>query len=329
MRTSTAIPLQLNRVYLPIVGFEQKLESKYESFMYSDVTAFEFIVEALVAHSASEIAVESYGEKINDRLLSYLPRTLRKRIKFIDADRSALKLATIIFSPIFEEYHMKVDGHLLGLQNIAKEQLARALLVDIFCSWTFLYPFLLGLKYKLEVDIGIEHFRKAVSTIRQKSKNPESRANMSILEGILGCYNLGEIEGLRIAPHAAKEQKESFIRFLEDLDYEELSRANFGLGLPLNFKKYSIRIRQLVRRIVSNDKFSCMLEACSRPLMIATQVPMPSSDLVKTMVPSSYIPPIVNMEPALHQAREAWKRSVGDETLAERRKWLEDILELH
>lgn len=325
MRTSTTMPLQLNRVYLPIFGFMQYYESKYEMGWFRDLTSFEFIVEALVANSASAIALESQGKKIDDRLLNNVPRTLRKRIKFIDADRGALGLATTVFSPIFEEYHIEPDGYVV---SITEGQLDAQLRDAIFSSWVILHELLLGLKYKLEVDIEIEQFRKAVSTIRQKSRNPESRANMSILEGILNLYGLDEIEGLRIAPHAAKEQKESFIRFLEDLDYEELSKANFGLGLPLHFKKYSIRIRQLVRRIVSNDEFPHIFEACSKPLMVATQVPVPSSDLVKTMVPSSYIPPIVNLKPALHQARKAWKRSVRDETLAERRKLCEDTFEL-
>ena len=326
MGTSTAIPLQLNRVYLPIFGFMQYYESKYEMGWFRDITSFEFIVEALVANSASAIALESQGKTIDDRLLGGVPRTLRKRIKFIDADRGALRLATTVFSPVFEEYHIEPDGYAVRITNRQLDEQLRGAIVS---SWVILHELLLGLKYKLEVDIEIEQFRKAVSTIRHKSKNPESRANMSILEGILSLYGLDEIEGLRIAPHAAKEQKESFIRFLEDLDYEELSRANFGLGLPMHFKKYSIRIRQLVRQIVLNDKFPPIFEACSKPLMAATQVPVPSSDLLKTMVPSNYIPPIVNLKPALHQARKAWKRSVRNETLAERRKLCEDTFKLH
>lgn len=329
MRTSTTITLQLNKVYLPEFLFLAQYESEHQRSLFRDVTSFEFIVEAIVAYSASEIVVQSYRKKIDDRLLDNVPRILRKRIKFIRADIGVLKLATTILSPVFEEHHIGIiepNGYSVrGTGEQLDEELSR----DVFSSWHMLYEFLLGLKYKLEVDIDIERFRKAVSTIRQKSKNPESRANMSILEGILNCYNLGEVECLRIVPHAVKEQKESFISFLEDVDYEELSKANFGLGIPLHFKKYSIRIRHLVRRIVSNDRFPHIFEACSKPLMIATQVPIPSSDLVKTMMPSSYIPPIVNLEPALHQARKAWIQSVGDETIAERHKLHEDIFKLH
>ena len=312
MRTSSAIPVELNRVYLPIWGFEREYETEYESGWFRDVTSFEFIVEALIAHSASQIALQSWGEERDVKLLDHLPKSLRKRIKFIDTDFSALRFAHLVFSPVFEEYHIKPFRPGSYALTIPEGLLNEPIQEDIFHSWILLPQFLLGLRYKLEVDIDIGQFRRALSAIRQKSRNPESRANMSILEGILGCYRLGKIEGLRITPSAVKEQEESFIRFLEDSDYEELSKANFGLGFPPHFKKYSTRIRHLVRRIVSNDRFPHIFEACSRPLSVATQVPMPSSDLVKTLVPSSYLPPIVSLEPALHEAREAWKHSVGD-----------------
>lgn len=328
MRTSSDIPVELNRVYLPTWGFEQEYESKYERGWFRDVMSFEFIVEALVAHSASQIALQSWGEEHDSMLLHHLPTTLRKRIKFVDADFGALKLAHSVFSPVFEEYHieplrpgsyaLRIPG---GLLNKPIEE-------DITHSWIMLPEFLLGLKHKLEVDVDIKRFRQSISTIRQESRNPESRANMSILEGILSCYRLGEVEGLHVVSHAAQEQRESFIRFLEDLDYEELSKANFGLGFPLYFKKMSAKISQLVRRIVSNERFASMFNACSSSLMIATQLPMPNSELVKTLVPSSYLPPIVSLKPALHEAREAWKRSVEDKTIAERRKQSNDTFEL-
>lgn len=331
MRTSTAVPLRLNRVLLTDFTFWQFYQSRKTEYNEDerghsdDITQFEFIVEALVANSASAIAFQSEGKRSDNELLNSVPRTLRKRIEFIGADGGMEKLAKAVFSPVFEEYHIVEVGENYIIREEGQD---RGFRFAIFDSFQMLHSLLLGLKYKLEVGMEIEQCRKTVSIIRQESKNSESRANMSVLEGILGLYELDEIEGLRVEPQAIKEQKESFIRFLEDLDYEELSKASFGLGLPLHFKKHSKRISQLVRRVVSNDKFPHVFEACSKSLMVATRAPVPSSDLVKAMVPSSYIPPIVNLKPALHQAYKAWKRSVRDETLVERRKLCEDTFGL-
>lgn len=324
MTTHTIPALRLNRVYLPIMGFIKKYKSLGKTVWFRDVTSFEFIVEALIAHSASEIVLESYGEKLDGKLLNNVPQALRKRIKFVDKDRSALKLATAVISPVFDEYSVEPQGLALAFKKeMADHELDNA----IATSYWSLYPFVLGLRHKLEVDIDIGMFKKAVSTIRRKSKNSEARANMSILEGVLNCYSPFTIDALNIVPRATREQAELFINLLEDSSFKELSRASFGLGLPIYFRKSLLRIKQGVRKIVSSERFKPLVNASSKSITAATRVPLPDADLIKSMVTSDYLPPIVSLKPILEQARTVWEGQYGDKNLAERYQRLESMFE--
>lgn len=316
MRSDTST-LRLNRVYLPIYGFMKEYEFPAQKGMFRDITSFEFIVEALIAHSAYQIVLESFGEKGDSTLLDNVPQALKKRIKFIDRDTSAVELAINLFSPVFDEFSVEAQGE-YALSFKSKKLPSSEVRDALATSYFSLHPFLLGLRHKLQVDIDIDRFKRALSVIRERSKNPEGRANVAVLEGILNCYSSGTIDGLKIVPGARNELVESFINFLEDSSFQELSRANFELGFPLRFRKSVVRIKQTVRKIVSSEKFRLLVAASSKAITAATRVPLPDADLAKTIVPSHYLPPVISLEPILSQARTLWERSLGDKNLAER-----------
>jgi hypothetical protein len=307
--------LRLNKVYLPIYGFMKEYEFGNEKGSFRDVTSFEFIVEALIAHSASQIVLESWGKEVDKALLGNIPQILRRRVKFVDRDVNVLKLAIKVLSPVFDEFSFEPMGYALKF----KARLTDLEIEDAITTTYFsLHPFLLGLRHKLQVDIDINRFKKAVSAVRQKSKNPEGRANMSVLEGILNCYSPHTIDGLNILPSASKEQQGLFINFLEDSSFSDLSRANFGLGLPFRFRRSATQIKQVVRKIVSSERFALLVGASSKPVTAATRIPLPDADLVRALVPSNYLPPIVSFEPVLEQARAVWEDMFGNKNLAER-----------
>lgn len=315
MTPDATVALQLNRVYLPTYGFMKEFKFEGEEGLFTDVTSFEFILEALVAHSACEIVLPSWGEDRDSALLDNVPQALRRRVKFVD-QYEALKLANSILLPVFDEFSIEYDGLALSYR---KPPGKANIIYDAIPTVCFsLREFLLGLRHRLQIDIDVNRLKKAVSIIRRGSRNPEGRANMSVLEGILGCYTPVTIGGLNMVPQASKEHTESFISFLEDATFEELSKESFGLGLPSYFKKSAIRIKQLVRKIVSNERFRPMVNAASKPITIATGVPLPDAELVKTIIPSPYLPPIISLQPALEEARIVWERLLGDKDLAER-----------
>jgi len=300
---------------LPIYGFFKEYDFPGGKGAFRDVTSFEFIVEALIAQSASQIALLSWGEGVDRALLDNVPPTLRKRIKFVDHDSSALKLAISVLSPIFDEFSIEPKGPALMYKSNLLDHNVEHAIIETYSS---LHTFLLGLRHKLQIDINIEQLKKAVSLIRCKSGNPESRANMAIVEGILNFYRQGTVGAIEIVPRARKKQTELFINFLEDTSFEELSRATHSLGFPLLFRKSAVQIKQTLRKIMASERFAQIIAASSKPISAVTRVPLPSPELMKMFEFSDYLPPIVSLKPTLEQAYTDWDTLFKDENLAER-----------
>lgn len=315
MTTDNYFAPELNRVYLPYYGFFKEYDFHGRKGAFRDVTSFEFIVEALIAQSASQIALLSWGKEVDRSLLENVPPTLRKRIIFIDRDRSALNLAISVLSPAFTEFSIEADKYALTFKKSPPDRVLGEAIAETYFS---LHDFLLGLKNKLQVDINIEDLKKSVSLIRCRSENPESRANMAILEGIFNSYKQDTVGAIQIVPHGGKKQTELFINFLEDTSFEELSRATHGLGFPLLFRKSAVQIKQTLRKIVASERFAQIVAASSKPISAVTKIPLPSPELVKMFEFSDYLPPIVSLKPTLEQAYTGWDTILKDKNLTER-----------
>lgn len=305
----------LNRVFLPIIGFPQWFRGIRSEGWFRDVTSFEFIVETLVGHSAWEITLESCADEIETRLLENLPQALRKRIRFIDKDGTALKLAETVMSPVFNEFSIEPCGH-GGISHDAglDEKVSSA----IAHTYWNLHTFLLGLRHKSEIDINISSFRNEVSVIWQESKTREARGNMSILQGILNCYRPLNVDALSVVPHATKKHLDLALSFLEDSMFKDLTKERYKMGLPLYVKKSLVKVKQIVRRIVSNERFEPLFNTSLKLIETATKVPLPKANLIQLILPYDYLPPILRLEPLLEEAKKVWKLRCGEEDIAER-----------
>lgn len=304
----------LNRVLLPIIGFPQRYRGTRTEGWFRDVTSFEFIVETLVGHSAWEITLEPCADELETRLLDNLPQVLRKRIRFIDRGGTALKLAETVMSPVFNEFSIKPEGHGISHDAGLDEKVSSA----IAHTYWNLHTFLLGLRHKSEIDININDFRKGVSVIWQESKTREARGNMSLLQSILSCYRPLDIDTLSIVPYATKKHLDVILSFLEDSMFIDLTKERCKMGLPLYVKKSLVKARQILRRIVSNERFGPLFNTSMKPIEAATKVPLPKADLVQLILPFDYLPPIVRLEPLLAEAERVWKSRYGEENIAER-----------
>lgn len=306
--------LQLNRIYLPIVdipGFNTWRD---------DPTVFLLTVELLVAHSAGEIIIESWGEYYDQdkEFLTSLPQVLRKRVKIIRQDESILKMADSIFLPLFNEFSVDPSGFgspLIRLpRHLSRSELEAYL--AIASSYMTTLRFLYGLKYQLQIDIDTNEFKEKLSICRQESRVPEARANIAIIEGILNCYKSDAIDTLNIIPQSGRQRLlNSFLDFLEDSSFNELSKARFALGFPYHFKEPIIRIKQLVRKITSHPEFQHLLSASSQVVSLATRLPLPEAQLLGALLTPKYLPPIVNLEPIW---QEVWSVIESDSSLAEK-----------
>lgn len=318
MNVNNDYSAQLNRLYLPITGFFSEIRLPNQHILFRDMSSFEFIVETLIAHSASEIIVQSYGDKYDNRQLSHLPQILRCRIKFVDQGGKSVELAKSIFYPVFDEFSIEPNRGLALKIAHKKSPEEDELFSAITHSYWEIHTFLLGLKHKSQIDINMESLKSKLCTIREQSKNPASRANISVLEGILNCYSLHKIDGLSAIPNYSKETLNAFLEFLEGSNFKRLSKENFQLGFPDHIKNSAIKIRQRVRRILCDDRFQKILYLSSKSITAATSIPLPAAEIATALLTSKYLPPIISIKPLLDQAELSWKTAIVEEDLLER-----------
>lgn len=318
MNVNNDYSAQLNRLYLPITGFFSEIRRPNQHILFRDMSSFEFIVETLIAHSASEIIIQSYGDKYDNRQLSHLPQILRCRIKFVDQGGKSVELAKSIFYPVFDEFSIEPDRCLTLKTAPVKSPEADELFSAIATSYWQIHAFILGLKYKLQIDINLEYLRGRLRIIRDQSKNPASRANISVLEGILNCYSPSTVDGLSVIPNYSRETVNEFLDFLEDSNFKGLSQENFKLGFPDQISKAAIKIRQRVRRILSDERFEKILYLSSKSITAATSIPLPAAEIATALLTSKYLPPIISIKPLLDQAELSWKTAISEEDLLER-----------
>lgn len=295
---------QLSRVYLPIYGWVHSEDPDEKAFDW--VTSFEFLLEELIANSASEVVLFKKDKELMKTFSSLgFPSQLLKRIKYVDKEK-VWQEAKSITSPLFEEFSLKEVSH-DGVTSCQgnDEQITHAVL-SVDQSLRFL---LLGLRYKCQVDIRINEVKDSLLTIRHRTKYSETRANMSILQGVFRCYDGSTLNTLGVSD-ARKDDKmmEQFLCFLQDEEFRELSNANFCLGFPHLLKKAMNRVNQAARKISSDEKFKGLFSLSSKILTVAYQVPkIDVPRILNLFWELPYLPPIVDLRPIYNKAETRWR----------------------
>jgi len=305
----------LNKIFVSERGFLSETRTEEHIIISRDISSIEFIIEELISNAAYEIFFDSWGKERDDILLDNLANPLKRHVKFID-DSTSVRTTDIIMSPVFEEYNIQIqhEGHALVYNNykLLSEDISDA---TAQC-WVLLREFMTGIQHGLQIDIDIQSFKKHVSVIRQSSRNPVSRYNMSVIEGILKCYKPITVDNLIMVPATSKNHINMFIDFLEDTNFLALSQAHSKLGMPKFLSKSLKDIKQITRHILSNDKFKPMFDNSTKLITAATKVPLPSAELVSTLAIVDYLPVIVNIQPLMTKARKAWLQLRGADIVA-------------
>jgi len=102
-------------------------------------------------------------------------------------NRSIRKKVETILSPVCEEFGVEslLGGFGLKFKDIGQPP---GLHEAVAVIWSNLYDFLVGARNCLQIDIDMGGFHTAVRELRYCSRNPNSRANLAVLEGILRSY---------------------------------------------------------------------------------------------------------------------------------------------
>jgi hypothetical protein len=178
-----------------------------------------------------------------------------------------------------------------------------------FTLYTSLYHLMLGIRYRLQIDIDIRHLWSALQRLKLYCTSDASQTNMSFITGLLRAYRLEQVGSVTPKSDCDFDKLiDSFNNFIDDETFRQLSLERNLLGIPANVKKSLNTIRRLGRTLLHTKLFRSMFKYSMTGVAVATHIPTPSSDLAEAVLGSGggYLPPIVPLENHLNRAVERW-----------------------
>ena len=264
-------------------------------------TLLPVVVEELISRSAINIAIRPGNAS---DLVDELPEVFRKRVQLVD-DSLALQRAKALLNPISEEFQVFYEYEVVVGNATLPKSLDRALARLFFQLPTYL----LGMQYQLQVDIDIEEFRKAIETVRGSTRNPDGRAVLATLLGILRTYRKQDLSAITALPRAKPELVELFSRLIEDQTYLENSANAHGIGFPERLERSLVLVRRGCASIVSRKPFRQIFTLGSRAVEAAICLPVPNSEVTEQLLRRDFLPPIVELQPVIRDAIRMWEKT--------------------
>ena len=230
---SSNIPdTQFNRVLVRWPGRLIERSEGEVKVMYQDFSILLLMIEELISFGAIELALDFVPGEF-PTLLERVPAPLRNRLRFVGNPSLRNNVETML-SPVYEEFGIESlhGGFGLKFKSVGQPP-GLGDLVGIV--WSSLYDFLVGAKNCLQIDIDLAAFRAAVRELRCCSRNPGSRANLAVLEGILRSYQGRQVECIGLRSSASSEAVALFDHFAGIESYEislELHTASVFQNIP-------------------------------------------------------------------------------------------------
>jgi hypothetical protein len=294
------IPI-MNRIFLNETSFFRHIRTKDSWISVRDPITFPMIIEALISHSAGEIYISGVHATIG---FNNLPDIFKNHIKLIDKKGKIAKLAQELFMPLYDEFDITTDG----VGTITYKKLPGReeyfSLVSIY-----MYDFILGLKYNLQVDLKLNEMLNIVDGLLQVSRDRNSRAILSTIRGLFNYYELQSIYSIAPNFSTEKELVENFNILLDDVEYQLLSKENYLLGIPSKIVRAKKDIKRITRKIVSNKKFRACYKLSSIAIQASTKIPPPTFESLQQFSQDEYLPPLINIQSIIDQVRTKYYSS--------------------
>ncbi len=220
---------------------------------------------------------------------------LRNRVVVVDQRYDVLRKAKAVLSPICEEFKLKFVFPEVFSYSMDQEY-PQELVSAINHLIGFLYPFMLGIEYNLQIVGDVVELKKDVSIIRRFSKNSNVKAILSILQGFLSSYEVQSIETFEIRSNAPTRSIEFFDELVRDTTYRSISSEFHSIGYPSRYVESITRIRKLCTKMVEKQAFKGIFNFATKVISAVTKIPMPSADISDALKVKEYFPPILNRE---------------------------------
>jgi hypothetical protein len=234
---------------------------------------------------------------------------LQNRIKVVDTNGRVGEQARAILAPVVHG----LGGQLIPTEPGTPGALSIPLTVEPEHSqavgWLFprLYDFLLGLRYGLHVDIDLEGFKGRLHLLRSVVTDSSASMTLATLHGLLSTYRAVELPGIALTSHATSEQIAFYKAFIEDSSYQELSKSAGAIGsIGLDMRHMVEMMARTARSIVQKPFFAPVSNLVTKLVSASTSTPVPDSELARSLLSRSYLPPIVSLSEAISDAHQRW-----------------------
>jgi hypothetical protein len=303
--------LQYNRILLPDMAAFRAFTDQDDRVVAASIdgSVLQFLFEELISRSVVEIVIDAHS--LIARAIGTVPAILRKRVIVVNKNQKSAKRLSSILAPVFEEFGMKdFNGNAQGFTFKRTDQLSdeiqKELLFKVFLP---LLRFLIALEIQAQTDVDVKQIQSALTSIKRRSRSPESRAVLAVLNGIFETYKSSTISSLNLIPTAPERLVEYFHEFIQDASYREMSRQSHLLGFPAHLKRSATLVNRLSKKIITKSPFKEIVTLGSKAISTSTQIPLPDSAMAASLLQKKYLPPIINLDDAIEEARHAWKVS--------------------
>jgi|GEM_PF-3622825 len=273
-----------------------------------DLSYLEFVVEALIAQSATNLAVSPESRYYEDH--QFLPESLRTRICKVDKDAEAYEKAYAVLLPAIKETGITVHGQGNAFQvpdgtDMLLATAVSQLLID-------LRMLLVGIAHRCQLPLDKQSMLSGLKLLQKGLSKPDSRANLAFIEGLLALYEPADIPGLHGRVGVESDHVRAFSQFVTDETYRAMSREAGLLGVPARATVALLSMRRKLAELLTHPKVADLYEAGTTSVEIATKMPTPKSPLLARLLnpDAGYLPPLVDLSAATARAQSDWV-SVG------------------
>lgn len=267
----------------------------------ADGSSFPFIIEEFLAVAATQIAIPQ--QSVAQGFVDVLPEDMRRWVEVVDETGIVSRRREVIFSPIAEELGLAMRGPSIAFRGNNPGE------VENWAASLYfqLYPFLLGLEHRLQVDVDIDAMKKALELLRNRLRSQKARIVAAALTGLLSEYRSMSVPGLvRVAtPNAMLVSQ--FEDYLEDELYQAVSEGTFQLGFPERIAEARRRLGRLTKALVRGKTWKGIWKAGNYALTASTQLPPVDLDVFPN-ANDRYLPPVASFRELIDRAESNWKR---------------------
>ena len=288
---------------LPISRFGVRKDNE-EVVIANDFSTFGFMLEEFISLGAINIALPKSSPEI--RALSKMPPMLRRRIKIID-DAVEREFVERILHPIRVEFGAKIVNE-VGELKFPKD-LKQPIREAIHAAHRNVWRLALGFNHSLQVGIIPTSFNSAITQLRNKSKDSESRLVLAQLAAFSNVYKDVQFNAPKPNINLPGELISVFDRLVNDPNYIEFSNAISGLAYPKERRGTLLRVKAASRKIMASRIATTTWNYVAKLIQVWTGAPISEAGDLASFISDRSFPTLVDLQSARESALRMWQSS--------------------